>query len=166
MFAGRKKSCDNKSADKYLVDKGNESDDSDNDYAGMPSLVCHSGSGISYSSADSDYQTESDVNDSKDNKESFFSSSYDDDDYGYENDGYKSEDSYVDMPDLISPNQQVTNAMKKLDTSSNPIAQNIVAESLESARMVPLNENTEGTITSTIDTYGRECHPGCVKLLD
>ena len=132
------------------MDKGNESDGSNDSHADMHSLVCHSDSGISYSSADSDYQTESDEDDSDDN-ESVFSSSNSQDTYGYDKDEYESEDRCADRPDFISPNQQVINTMKKLDTSYNPIARNIVAESRKPVRPV-VNENMEGIATGTIDT--------------
>ena len=129
MFTGKKNSCDNKYANKDLVDEGNESDESDDTYADIHSLIRHSDSGISDSSVDLDYQTKSDEDDCNDDEESIFSSSNSEDHYGYSNDGYESEDSCTDMPDLIHPNQQVINAMKKLGTSYSPIARNIVPES-------------------------------------
>ena len=84
ILSGRKKSCDNKSADNDLVDKGNESDDS---YADMPLLVPCSESGIGDSSADSDHQTEPDEDNSNDDG-SVFSSSNSKDKFGYDSDGY------------------------------------------------------------------------------
>ena len=149
VFSGKEESCDNKSADREindLVDEGSESDDS---YADMPELIRRRDSDVSDSSTDSDYQPESDEDNSDDDEESVSSSSNSEDDYFNDDDGYESEDSCADMPALISPSQQVVNAMKKLDTSYNPIARNIV-ESHESVRPV-VNENAEGTTTGTID---------------
>jgi hypothetical protein len=128
------------------VDEGSESDDS---YADMPELIRRRDSDVSDSSTDSDYQPESDEDNSDDDEESVSSSSNSEDDYFNDDNGYESEDSCADMPALISPSQQVVNAMKKLDTSYNPIARNIV-ESHESVRPV-VNENAEGTTTGTID---------------
>ena len=117
----------------------------------MPSLVCCRDSEMSDSSADSDYQTKSDEDDSSDSEELVFSSRNSEDNYGYANGLYESEDSCANIPDLISPNQQVINAMKKLDTSYNPFAWSIIAESRESIRPV-VNKNTERTTTGMIDT--------------
>ena len=128
----------------------NESEASTDSCADVPPLVRYSSSRMSYSSPDSDYQTKFDGNDPNSNEECVFSSSNSEDNYLYDDAGYESEDSCVDMPDLTSQNQHATNTMKKLDTSSNPVTQSIV-ESQESVRLVA-NENTEGSNTNTIDT--------------
>ena len=87
IFSAKEKSCDNKSADKDSVDKGNERDNIDDSYEYMSSFFHRSDSGISYSSAGSGYHTESNIDNSNDNEESVFSSSNSEDDYGYGNDG-------------------------------------------------------------------------------
>ena len=71
----------------------------------MPPLVCRNDRRTSDSSSDSDNQTESDEDDSDDNEERAFSSSNSEDDYLNDNDGYESEDSCANMPDLNSPSQ-------------------------------------------------------------
>ena len=152
MFAGKETSHDNKSADNKLndlVDEGYESEDSIDSCTDISPLVCRSDSRMSISSSDSDYQIESDEEGSDDNEESVLSSRNSEDDFLYDDNGYESEDSCTHMPDLTIPSQQVINAMKKLDTSYNPIARSIIAESRESVRPL-VNQNTKGTITSTI----------------
>ena len=88
VFAGKEESCDNKSTDHKLddfVDNGDEIEDS---YADMPSFVHHSDNRTSDLSLDSDYEPESDTNDSDEDAECVFSSSDSeeilDDEGGYE----------------------------------------------------------------------------------